>query len=299
MKGLLCAFGFIGLGIGSGFITAPLKAQTNPAVTPAGLEAQDTHASASLLGQFRTSLSAWMYFHADLYLHNGVEMRPLTEAETSHGARGVGGATDGHEALVNDDAIVTVVPGTEKDFRGVLGDMERATSAYKDMKGHQHNDPTATLPLFRLMTWLDSEFVPGWVMGGMVLARDTSDGGTEKCLKFLEEGLSFNPTSIDLLKEVGYIRLIHAKDPGRAIADLELARKEGQRQRLYIDADSKDALLETYRWLGMAYRNHRDSERMKVVTAEGLALFPNDGPLQRIHDGKAVNPKLFSVNGTE
>ena len=41
--------------------------------------------------------------------------------------------------------------------------------AYQAMANHKHNDPTAAMPMFRLMTWLDPTFVPGWTTGANIL----------------------------------------------------------------------------------------------------------------------------------
>ena len=173
---------------GAAVISCGIGDLVNPPIPPAGLEAHETHASASLLGQFRTSASSMLWLRTDLYLHNGVEMRPLTDQEVSEGKKGVGGAKDGHEAIVNDDAIVTVVPSAQQDFRGVFGDVERAVNAYRDMRGHEHRDPVQALPLFRLMTWLDPQFVTAWVTGATIIARDRSSEGTTRALSFLAEG---------------------------------------------------------------------------------------------------------------
>src|SRR5579864_179950 len=67
---------------GGGYAVSDLQPLVSPRASDmAGLQAHETHASASLLGQFRTSFSSWLWFRTDLYLHNGVEMRQMTDDE--------------------------------------------------------------------------------------------------------------------------------------------------------------------------------------------------------------------------
>jgi hypothetical protein len=160
----------IGAAIAAGVAIQSVAPEVNPPNRPAGLNAHDEAAGASLLGQFRTSAAAWLYLRADLYLHNGVEMRPLTEAEIKSGRVGVGVHEDEQQLHGDEMNMVTVVPGREQDFRGIFGDIERATNAYKDMTAHKHNDPMDSLPLFRLMTYVDPQFIPGWTTGATIMA---------------------------------------------------------------------------------------------------------------------------------
>ena len=273
--------------ITGGFAITSIRPIVNPAIKPAGLEAQDSHAAASLLGQFRTSLSSWMFVRADLYLHNGVEMRPLTEAEMKLGKKGVGNGEAGKAKIHNDEIIVTVVPSKEQDFRGWLGDIERATTSYKDMKGHHHNNPKTTLPLFRLMTWLDPQFVPGWTTGATILRWDPSKEGDNKALAFLLQGLEQNPKSIDILTQIGFLYLradenSQLRDMASAVPYLEKARALGIENLRVLGEQEREALLETYRWLGLAYRDlHRSEDRQRVVN-EGLRIYPDDGVLKHL-----------------
>ncbi len=290
--------------IGAGLATDALRPIVNPDVKPTGLEAQDTHAAASLLGQFRTSVSAWMFFHTDLYLHNGVEMRPLTDAERAAGLKGVGGSERKEDELHDDSAIVTVIPTPERDFRGVLGDVERATSAYRDMRGHKHNDPKTALPLFRLMTLLDPRFVAGWTTGAMVISRERGEAGAKKALAFLHEGLESNPESVEIVGAIGKLHLTRFQriDPDGTIhRDLAAARPWYVRalalttaRRARLTPEERDAAIENARFAALLERDAGDPAALRRVLGTALALFPDDPILRNVaegkHAGKASGP---------
>jgi hypothetical protein len=281
---------------GANSFVADLGPTINPPVRPAGLEAHDTHAAASLLGQFRTSISSWMYLRADLYLHNGVEMRMLSAGEIARGRTGVGSEEDGHDKLHNDLLMVTVIPERERDFRGIFGEVERATSAYKDMTGHGHNDPEEALPLFRLMTWLDPQFINGWTVGASIIGRRRDDQGTRQAIAYLQEGLRHNPQSIDILSQIGYYHVTRRHDLKSAAAYMDRARLIGfpLRQRL-SDAES-EALLQAYRWLILCYRDlGRYNERWRVLQ-EALTAFPEDPLLIRFQQQP---PSILTVSAQE
>lgn len=286
--------------VGTGASISDIRPIVNPAVKPAGLEAQDSHAAASLLGQFRTSLSSWMFLRADLYLHGGVEMRPLTEAELKAGRKGVGNSESKDKPqLHNDDIVVTVVPAKHQDFRGWSGDIEREVSSYRDMKGHKHNNPKSTLPLFRLMTWLDPQFVPGWTTGATILRWEQTAEGEKKALSFLQQGLSNNPNSIDILTQIGFIYM--RRDPVNqqrrvltAFPYLEKAKKIGFDNWRTLSSEEKEALRETYRWICLAYREMGRRTDMINTAGEGLRLLPDDLVLAKYY---ARPPEVLTDSG--
>ena len=260
---------------------------------PAGLDAHETHAAVSLLGQVRTNLSSWLWLKSDLYLHNGVEMRPLTERETKTGVQAAAPANDGHEQLHAENEV-TIVPPSEKDFRGWFGDLDRATNAYKNMQNHTHNDPMAALPLFRLMTWLDPQFTPGWTTGATIIARDPSKRGTYEALNFLSDGLHANPDSVEILVETGYLNLTRRQDKLVAAEYFEKARSAGRLNVKTLDEDEREAFEQSYRWLALCYRDLGQHDALRGVLSEGLAAFPDDPVLAHTDD---TLPLILSEKG--
>jgi hypothetical protein len=284
VKNFLIAGSMLGV-VAVGTQTDQIKGIVNPPQRIVGLEAQDTHAAVSLLGQFRTSLSSFLFLRADLYLHGGVEMRPLSEAEIKAGRIGVGGSASEKVKLHDDSKIVTVVPASSEDFRGVFGDVERAVASYRDMKGHHHQSPVQTLPLFRLMTWLDPQFIQGWTTGGQIIIWDRKPGSAAKSIEFLTQGLNQNPDSIDILAQIGYtyLREDHGKrDFAKAIPYLEKAKNVGVTNFKILSDQEKDALERSFRSLSICYRETSRYTEMKANAQLGLDIFGQDGSL-RIH----------------
>lgn len=267
---------------GLGWQSVRIRPVTNPTTRVSGLEAHDSSAAGSLLGQFRTNITAWLWLHADLYLHNGVAMRPVTDGEMRAGIQAQREANDGNEEL-DKVASVTAIPSKQRDFRGIFGDVEREIAAYKDMQGHTHNDPEQCLPLYRLMTWLDPQFEEAWTTGAMIFARDRSPGGTMRALSFLAEGFGENPTSIEIMKETAKLYITRKRDFDEAVNWLERARGFGYSHRMTLDAEDKDALEEAYRWLCLCYRNQGRLDDVRKTAEEGLKLFNDDKVLDRLY----------------
>lgn len=283
----------IGLMVGSGLFATTLKGEVDAPRDISGLNAHETHASATLLGQFRTSLSSWLWLRTDLYLHNGVEMRQLTEAERARGKQGVGNSEHGQDALHDDSSIVTVVPGKEQDFRGIFGDIERATKAYKRMEGHAHNDPKSALPLFRLMTWVDPQFIPGWITGATVLGRERTDAALDMGIELLKEGLEHNPNSPSVLSELGRFYASKKHDFTKAVPYLRRA-VELEVEPSQLDEVEADGLLSAYRWLCLSYRELNKMGQMHTVARRGLKLFEDDPVLLR---ASMEAPYIFTEMG--
>lgn len=255
--------------------------EMNPHVSVAGLEAHETHASSSLLGQFRTNTSAWLWLRTDLYLHNGVQMRPLTDSELKNHEGS--SSTDNEEHELHDDSkITTVVPSADHDFRGILGDVERATSTYKNMKHHKHNDPQTALPLFRLMTWTDPQFIPAWVVGANVIMWHRTPGSEDVAIKFLRDGLQENPGSVPIENELGSVILRRKHDPSHAIPHFEAAIKRFIRLGTHASEDEAQAAQESFRWLAIVHRDAGRPRQQAAVAKLGIKLFPDDRVLERL-----------------
>jgi hypothetical protein len=278
----LYGFGAVALMMGSGMMVATTAPQVNVTEPPPGLEVHETHAAASLLGQFRTSVSGWLWLRTDLYLHNGVEMRMMTEHEKAIGLETHEAADDGHDPLHDESFVVTTVPPKERDFRGILGDIERATASYKDMRGHSHNDPKSALPLFRLMTWLDPHFIPGWTTGGTVLARERNDEGLQKALSYLGEGLRQNPNSIAILCEIARLHMSRSKNFEQAKNYLERARTASKQMSAERLAGQMEDVNQVYRWLALCYREMGLQDQSQATAAEGFRIFTDDRVLERL-----------------
>ncbi|MCB8932856.1 MAG: hypothetical protein M9921_03485 [Fimbriimonadaceae bacterium] len=266
------------LAVGAGWWMPQAAARWDEPHTRLGLEEGETHAAASLMGQFRTNLAAWLWVRADLYLHNGVELRPMTESEHRHGREGA--EADAHDHLMDESAMTTVVPAPEFDFRGILGDLDRATQAYRDMRGHQHRDPEASLPLFRLMTWADPNFVMGWAVGASVLGREHSKERTEAAIDFLRRGIEANPGSELLKTDLAQMEITRTGDLDRALVLLRDV-VDSARRHPPTDEDDQDQVLRAWRWLSLVLRQKGEVSESVEVAREGLLVYRNDPVLAR------------------
>ena len=267
---------------GLGAITASLETTVHPVGNPVALDIHEEKAAASLLGQFRTSMTGWLWLRTDLYLHNGVQMRPLTDAEKAAGLKGVGAENNEEGAALGDDNLVNLVPNRENDFRGVFGDVERAVSAYKDMSKHAHNNPRQTLPLFRIMVWFDPGFLKGWRTGAALIASDHSDSGTDRAIKFLEEGLDHNPGQPQLLTDQAVFFAARKRQFEEAIPKLEEARRNGLELIKHLDEDGLESLQLTYRCLTICLWYQARVPDVRRYAKEGLQIFPGDPVLSRM-----------------
>lgn len=281
------------LATGSGFLGMAASHHLEVESDSASVDVHESSGAASLFGQFRTNTSSWLWLRTDLYLHNGVEMRPLTDAERRGGKEAE--SAHGDDGLHERDDLVTVIPGREHDFRGIFGDIERATTAYKPMKNHTHNDPVQALPLFRLMTWIDPKFLRGWLVGASVLARvDHAEAE-----RYLRDGLRENPTSIALHAELGALEAGKSKDYIAALTYFDRALALGEKRFAQgvpdPESDEAQGMLSALQWASLCYRELAESgrqldfdpkARMRAVASYGLALFPDDPVLLRSAEGQ-------------
>ncbi len=298
MKTWLLSVGILGAVLGAGWRLPELRPIVSPPQGSSGLDAHETSATASLVGQFRTSLSSWLWLRTDLYLHNGVMMRRMTREEIASGREAETPRHEGeHDEIAKGETdVVTVIPPKERDFRGVFGDVERAVSAYKNMKGHTHNDPRKALPLFRLMAWLDPEFVAAWTTGAYVYSLDRTPEAYARAIAFLREGLRANPNSIELHQQMGQALLVWRRQPEQARRHFERAIKLGRRARAEMGEETSEALLSAYRWLALILRDSGERPAMRRVAWEGLRAFPDDAVLARL----AVDPpSIFTDEAVE
>lgn len=276
MKGTILSLACFGTLCGAGYLVQNLDKEIHPPQPPPGLDAHESNAASSLLGQFRTSMSSWLWLRTDLYLHNGVVMRPMTDAEKKRGESSSSAKDDGHGHLYNEGSVTTVIPSAENDFRGVLGDIERATGTYKDMHEHVHNDPKVAMPLFRLMTWVDPQFIPGWTTGANVLARDETEEASRQAFAFLKEGLKENPESVAILSDMGEMSAARFHDLKTATKFLDKACELGVNHFDTLPDVEKEGLNQSLRWLSLCYRDLSMLEQRQKVLDIGLKLYPDD-----------------------
>ncbi len=274
---LVVCFGVLAIADHLRAAAAPVV-EAGPQSLPASQqEALESHAGASLFGQFRSGIADFLWIKVEKYLHNGVDLRGLTEVEKQAGAAQRVRSADGKESgnRQHDGSETTVVPNRAADWRGVLGDVERQTQPFADMTHHTHRDPKEALPLFRLMTWSNPHFVLGYTTGAVMIARDRRH--TEEALAFLEEGARNNPESLGIATCLGWLLTTRAKRYDDALPHLRRAIALGERlDPRTASEDDVENYQDAYRWLVNNRASANDPAGARAAALAGLRVFPKD-----------------------
>jgi hypothetical protein len=256
--------------------------EVSPVVNPRIRRVQTNEGDSSILGQFQTSASGWLWSYTEVYLNNGIKLRRMTGAEKK-----------AQNLPAGQNFGQTIIPGKSEDFRGIIGDVERAVSAYTPSQSHRQNDPRQCLPLFRLMTWLDPYFVEGWTTGAMVVGMDYTPGATSRALEFLREGLQENPDCVDIPMMFGMIVVTRNKDLKQGERFFIRAIQNGKSRFEVLPENEMSALRSSYRWLALVYRNSGNSGKLAATVKEGLQMFPDDLVLPMTGRFSVVPPKNY------
>lgn len=256
----------------------------SPIANPPIRRVQTDQGDSSLAGQFQTSASGWLWSYTEVYLHNGIKLRRMTEQEKAKA-----GLNDGR------NHGTTIIPHADKDFRSVFGDVERAVNAWSSSQNHKQNDPRQCLPLFRLMTWLDPYFVEGWTTGAMVIGMDYTPESTAKAQSFLREGLQHNPDCVDIPMMFGMLDVTRNRNYSAGERFFKKAIQNGKMRFEVLSENEKSALQNSYRWLALTYRNTGQMGKLREVAAEGLNLFPDDMVLPSTRRPSIVPPKGYKA----
>jgi hypothetical protein len=253
--------------------------ESTAGMTEAQQEKLEQIASASLFGQFRTSMADFLWLKTDKYLHNGVDLRGTTDLEREAGDADKVTSAKG-EAWQHNSEETTVVPSAQRDWRGFIGSIEREVRPYEDMSNHTHRDPKETLPLFRLMTWSNPHFIPAYTVGAALIAQDKTKIGD--AVAFLRDGVKNNPQSIEIHTALGQMLTSKQRAFNEAQPYLKQAIALGHaRDVKTLTEDEMDAWQNAYRWMVLNRREAGDAAAARAAAQEGLRFFPDDVVCQR------------------
>ncbi|MCB2156772.1 hypothetical protein KQI84_17990 [bacterium] len=150
------------------------------------IEKRNTNPFAVIMGEMRTSAADLMYVKTERYIHSGVGYTPhlSTEEMARSGAVTTGTADES-------GGSTTIIPTVRDDFRGPIGDLERAVKPYVDpSKEHMaHIGGEEVLPWFRVMTAADPHFIRGYRIGAMWLINTRK---WDQAYDFIQEGIRYN-----------------------------------------------------------------------------------------------------------
>jgi hypothetical protein len=237
-------------------------------------------ASGSLFGELRGGLADYLWLKADRILHDGVDMRGLTRAEQRNDRRWrashAAGEDAGNRSHVSGET--TVVPNREADRRGILGELERQVKPYTDMRHHHHRDTRDTMSFFRLMTWANPHFIPGWVVGANILMG--ACGRPKEALAFLSEGEKQNPESLEIQEEIGRYLMYRFHDWDGAEQRFQRAVALGAAKGT-LTADEQQGWEDAHRWLFIRYHRSGRRREARAIALVGAQRFRDSGYFQR------------------
>lgn len=243
----------------------------------------DQKAVTSLLGEFRGTLAGVLYARAQEYLHGGVWMRPITEAEAASGME------------TYDANKVGVIPDAAHDHRGIWGDIERDTAPFTHV--HRDRDRVQLLPLFRLMTWSDPHFIEGYSLGAYLVFCCAPNRRLERTLEFLQEGVDNNPDSYLLHSELGQYQLNSMHNPSLAQQHFLMAAQAVERipreQWSKMDDPDREEAERAWEYLVLTFRRQGDRQSELAWARRGLKCFPDSMTLHR-----SLQKRFGSPSGT-
>jgi len=158
-----------------------------------------------VLGELRQVLSATLFLKADEYYHGGTK-HPHGSTHKKH---------FGDCCMHNEGE--EVIENSENDiFERVIKKIK--TRSLRHLKGEQLAE---LLPLFYLSTKVNPYDINAYVNGGFWLSAKLNM--PDKALSFLEEGLRFNPSSYQILMQIGDIYFLIKKDYYKSAAVFQRA----------------------------------------------------------------------------
>lgn len=274
------------LGVGNALAghVSPVLHDNSTGLTRTQQARMEKFASASLFGQFRSSMADFLWLKVDKYLHNGVDLRATTNQEKDKVSTDTvqsADREDGNRSHHGDET--TVVPSAQHDWRGLLGSVERNVAPYKDMAHHKHAEAKEALPLFRLMAWSNPRFIPAYITGASLLA---SEKRTEEAVVFLAEGEKNNPESIEIQTAFGETLMFRKRDWAGSLPHLQKAIVlAAARDPQTLNEDEREAWEGAYRWMVLNRREAGDPQGARQAAQAGLRLFPNDVVCRRYLSG--------------
>ena len=185
-------------------------------------QARNTSAVGIMLGEFRTSLSDILLIKTERYLHSGIGYVPHMDENVQSTADQIE-AFDAHQEEVDAAASIsgagtedagnaTLIPSPARDYRGIIGQLQREVKPWRDPSSHAvHTDGRQMLPWFRIATLSDAHHIRAYTLGAYWLGRHDR----EESESYLREGIQNNPDAFQLHLMIGFNSLRQARSlPG-------------------------------------------------------------------------------------
>jgi len=265
--------GFAGLTLAAvlAYVIAP-HLHVDARYKPGEYQAAKESIAISLMGQLQMSVSDLMWLKTLEYLHNGIIYRMPSEREHAQGVRAA--EFTGMGAGVAHKDGPSLIPDEDRDWRGVLGAINRNTEPWRP--GHaRHSDPQELIPWYQVLVKFNPHYVQAYTNGAFFMSDFA--GQPEMGRDFLIAGAKKNPWSFEIQSFLGRIYFDYFKDYESAVDALtkatELAKEEKDalaRREDKLDTIQEQLLSEAYLFLARSYTELGQFDEALAVCAEGM-----------------------------
>ncbi len=242
---------------------------------------------ANLLWELRAFTGDLMWLKTEEYIHNGVQFEHHKhspdelmevygedkglENKDSHKEHKCEHGEEAEEEHAHHHQ--TIIKSKEDDWRGILGDLERAVNPYSD----EHNlseKPEELLPWFRLITLFNPHFIKAYQVGGFWLSRMLQRD--DFAIEFLQEGLYHNPEDPEILIMLARIYLFSLKRPETSLDINYRIIKFGEQNSQSLTEDQRYAVQSAYRFALYSLKTLNKMEDFWTMASKAAILYPND-----------------------
>ncbi len=233
-----------------------------------------------MFGQLRSSIAAILYLKADRYFHGG----------TSHPKHNAGhSCLEGevpHEHVSKQNNEIWQPVNDDQD---IFSRLNKAIS-YKPVQ-HLNNAKSAEImPWFELAVLADPYYIKAYIVGGYWLGIRL--GKSDKAIRFLKNGLRYNPKAWEIYSQIGDIYFIMNNDYVKSIAYFRQAYLFLPREVNNIEKRHVLTLL------AASFERIKDYEQSIHYYKKILELYPRDNKLKRRIQGvKKLAGDAQIVNG--
>jgi len=271
--------------------------ETEAHYTAGDIEQARESAALPLLGQFQMMSGDLMWLKTFEYLHSGIIYRMPTRREEASGVRST--EFTGMGAGVAHKDGPSLVPAKDRDWRGVLGDLDRHIEPWRPGPA-QHSDPKELIPWYQLLTKFNPHYIQAYTTGAFFMSDFAQE--PEKARDFLEAGAKANPWSFEIQSALGKLYFDCFKQYMRAAEALAKSVELVKEEKAYLtkrgdrfDEQQEQMLGETYLFLARSYAELHEYDKGLAACDAGLNEAPTYN-LLRV-EKRIINKRMASTSG--
>lgn len=273
--------------------------------TPEDIRSVQESALARIFQEFRLTVGDILWLKTDEYIHSGVVYRSMTPEEilrqaalekakagkeTEHNHTHTESHSEGEEehfslskAMGYDEHhhehVIPVIPHKDVDFRGILGDIERAVKPYSATH-IPHKGLQELIPWYRLMTLANPHHIRGYIVGAYFIY--TYGKRPNEALKFLLEGEKNNPDSPEIKEALGRFYFYKFHQPEKAIPYFKkaIALYNKKMRSGKLTEEEQETHRNAYVSLVMAYIQLKDLKNAEHYFKQVNTLYSGERPVR-------------------